>query len=708
MVSVRPLVMAVFCFGSLLSAEEALRPESEAASPPARRSSADSNPPEDDSPVLLRRHESLVIVGGTLDPAIERRNDGVYRDSLFPRDDQLFHTLDAGINAGQHEGGGKSVEIRRFGFNLDHGGVGGGLKVLVDNVQQNQGTHGHGQGYLGALKGVTPELIDNVDVLNGPFDAQYGDFSGLGVVHVRLKERLAAPLSLRLQAGNFESFRGFAAWSPRLDGADAFLAYEGSRTDGPFLNPLAYARDNLTLSYTRRLRAGAALGLRLAVNRNDFTSSGQIPLDEVEAGRLDRFGFVDPDNGGRGRSATMSLHYRRPLGGSGLLKADAFVSRSLFDIYSNFTFFRNDEANGDEIQQHDSRLQEGASLQFLRAHRLFGRSAVLVAGGSLHASQIRVSLEPTVARRPIGVSTDAHADVTNAAGYLQEGVNLWGGRLHIEAGLRFDHFRFAVDDFVDPSGSGARGAARFQPKAGLAITPSLCVPLRLHLNYGRGISSQDARGVVRDPSGPKISATDVYQVGLSASGRTSLAADLFLVDRSNEQIYIPDDGRLEFKGPSRAYGFEVKASTVIARGLSLNGGLTRVIDAFYRGTSPRVYVDKAPHAVVNVGLTLSEARGWSGSLRFRHASDYRLDGEDASVRASGLRVLDLSVARRLGSRATLIVAVDNLTGAAYYETQNYFESRLRPGDPVVARIHASPGYPRTFAAGVTLELPRRY
>jgi Carboxypeptidase regulatory-like domain len=83
-------------------------------------------------------HESLVITAAALDPSIERRNDAIYRDTLFSRDDQVFHTLDAGINAGQHEGGGKSLEIRRFGFNLDHGGVSGGLKVLVDNVQQNQ------------------------------------------------------------------------------------------------------------------------------------------------------------------------------------------------------------------------------------------------------------------------------------------------------------------------------------------------------------------------------------------------------------------------------------------------------------------------------------------------------------------------------------------------------------------------------------------
>ena len=34
---------------------------------------------------------------------------------------------------------GSPLEIRRFGFNLDHGGVNGGLKVLLDDVQQNQG-----------------------------------------------------------------------------------------------------------------------------------------------------------------------------------------------------------------------------------------------------------------------------------------------------------------------------------------------------------------------------------------------------------------------------------------------------------------------------------------------------------------------------------------------------------------------------------------
>ncbi len=647
-------------------------------------------------------HESVVIVSSQLDPAIERRNDALYKNTLFSRDDQVFESLNAGINAGQHEGGGKSLEIRRFGFNLDHGGVNGGLKVLVDDVQQNQGTQGHGQGYLGQLKSLTPELIADVDILNGPFSAEYGDFSGLGVVHIRLKESLPDQLTLRLQGGSFATRRAFVAYSPVLKRADAFIAYEGTRTDGPFLSPLRYKRDNLTGNYTRHFGEHQALGFKLNIGRNDFFSSGQIPLDEVAAGRLDRFGFIDPDNGGRAKTAILGVYYRREWKSGDVLKVDGFLGRSLFDLFSNFTFFLKDEVNGDEIQQHDSRLQQGANAQYLHPFTVFGQRALLIAGGNLHANQINVGLYHSVSRNPFSIETSAHANVTNAAGYVQQGIDLFKGHLHLDGGIRYDYFRFTVDDHVTPAFSGTQSAARLQPKFNLSLTPSDRVPLTLYVNYGRGISSQDARGTVRDPSGPKISTTDFYQVGTSHHIRKfSLSTDLFLIDHSNEQVYIPDDGSIEFAGPSRAYGFEVKSSVQLTRYLAMSGGLTRVMNAFFRATSPRVYVDSAPHTVGNASVTLTGFHGFTGSLRYRHASGYRLDGEDARIRASGLDVLDFSMNRRIRQWVDFNLSIDNLTNKRYFETQNYFESRLSPGDEVKARIHGTPGYPLSITAGLT-------
>jgi outer membrane receptor protein involved in Fe transport len=650
-------------------------------------------------------HESVVITASQLDPTIDRRNDTIYKNSLFSRDDQIFHTLAAGINAGQHEGGGKSVEVRRFGFNLDHGGVSGGLKVLVDNVQQNQGTQGHGQGYLGQLKSLTPELVEDVNILNGPFSAEYGDFSGLGVVHIRLKESLPDQLTLRLQGGSFATFRTFATYSPQLKSADALLAYEGSRTDGPFKSPLRYQRDNLTGNYTLRLNEREALGFKFNAGRNDYFSSGQIPLDEVAAGRLDRFGFLDPFNGGRVRLATFGTYYRKESSSGSIFKVDGFLSRSLFDLYSNFTFFLNDEVNGDEIQQHDSRLQEGLNAQYLKPYHLFGQHALFTAGANFHANQINVGLNHTVNRNPIAVSTKAHANVTNTAGYVQQSVELFEGKLNVSGGLRYDYFRFKVEDRVSAEFSGTQGASRFQPKASLSFTPSTRLPATLYFNYGRGISSQDARGVVQQPDAAKVSTTDFYQLGTSHNfKRFSLTTDLFLIDRSNEQVYIPDDGSIEFKGPSRATGFEVKTSASLTKYLSFNGGVTKVMNAFYRGTFPRVYVDSAPHVVSDAGLTLSNWRGLSGSLRMRYTSSYRLDGEDRNIQATGLTVLDLSVSKKLRRWVDFNLSIDNLMDKRYFETQNYFESRLRPGDPVMARIHATPGYPRTVTAGLTFRL----
>lgn len=649
-------------------------------------------------------HEELVINSSTIEPNIERRNEKIYEGTLFSRDDQIFQTLDAGINAGQHEGGGKSLEIRRFGFNLDHGGVNGGLKVLTDNVQQNQGTQGHGQGYLGSLKSLSPELVKDVEILNGPFSAEYGDFSGLGVVHIKQREELPQQLTARLQGGSFNSFRSFLAYSPKFKNIASFIAYEHSQTAGPFINPLDYGRDNLTANLTYKLSERHSIGFKFNGGRNDFRSSGQIPLDEVFANRLDRFGFLDPDNGGKVRNGTLGIYFRDEDKEGRIFKVDGFIARSLFDLWSNFTFFLNDPINGDEVQQHDSRLQEGINAQLLQPVKFGDVIGVFSFGGNFHANQINVGLDKSIARKPFEVVTKANAKVNNYAAYAQQSLDLFEGHLHFDFGLRYDYFTFKIDDLVNPILSGSDGEGKFQPKFNAAYTPSHRFPVTFHFNYGRGITSQDARGVVQKPENPKLATTDFYQFGTSFnSNRFSATFSSFLIDRSNEQVYIPDDGSIELTDPSRSYGFETKTSFNINRFFSFNAGITQVLEAYYRETNPRIFLDSAPKQTINGGITLNDWNGWSGSVRYRHINNYRLDGIDDSIRASGFDIIDLSANKRLRKWLELNFSIDNLTNKHYFETQNYFESRLTPASPIVSRIHATPGYPITFTFGLTFK-----
>jgi len=680
--------------------------------------------------VIPTGQESIVITATEADPAIDRRNDSVYKNTLFLRDDQLFETLDSGINAGQHEGGGKSLEFRRFGFNLDHGGLNGGLKVLVDDIPQNQATQAHGQGYLGWLKALSPELVDDVDIINGPFSAEYGDFSALGVIHIRLKEHLDDTWMLRAQGGSFNGYRTFAAWSPHLKDADSFLSWEHAYTDGPFKTPLNYVRDNITGNYTFKIGGAQSLGFKFNAGRNDFNSSGQIPLDLVYSGVLDRFGYMDSSDGGKVRNATGSVYYKKNLSVKDTLRADGYVTRSLFDLFSDFTFYLSDPINGDGIQQHDSRLQEGVSTQYIHAGKAFGLPSLFMAGANLGDNWINVDLFHDKDRRiiapvlPVPGSpfpgkpwTEADVHITNPAFYAQEG--LYFKHLHVDAGLRIDDFRFNLADRFAAANTGLSHAIAAEPKANIVYTPSDHLPVALHFNFGRAVTSQDARGMALDPTAPKIATTNFYMIGTSHQmKRLSASTDMFLIDRQHEDVYDPDNGAMDYQGPSRSYGWEAKTSFQLMDHISWNAGLTQVSNAFYLGTFPRQYVDSAPHSVGNSRLSINEWHGLNSSLRYRHISSYLVVNADYGpdttsylaalpytnayeTHATGLDVIDVAATKKLFRGLEWNLSVDNLNNKHYYETQNFFYSRVTPTAPIEARVHGTPGYTIGFTTGLT-------
>jgi outer membrane receptor protein involved in Fe transport len=655
---------------------------------------------------LASTTQTLTVTAHVVEPTVDQRDAELFNRTLFTRDDQVFQTLGAGLSLGQHAGGGKSLEVRRFGFNLDHGGTGGGLKVMLDGIQQNSVSGGHAHGYLGSLKGLSPELIQDVSLINGPFNAQYGDFSGLGVVNITTRDEMPDRLTGRIQFGQFNTRRFFGAYSPHWNQTRGLLALESSYSDGPYKRPLEYLRNNLTGVWSRSLSASETLVFRMYGSTNNYYAAGQLPVDQVEAGHLDRFGNIDPTDGGASRSGTFAGYYTKNYADGAVFKADGMVNRLLFDLFSNFTFFLDDPVNGDGFVQHDSRLQEAANAQYQKPHAFGngGTFGTLFTGVNYLANQINLKLSGRNGRVPTDLRTAAHTNVTNVGFYGQENLVLASGKLRVDLGLRYDSFQFGVEDRMTAAPRIARAGGAWQPKAGVAYSPLESLPLTLYANYGRAVTSTNARALIADPGSVLAATTDFYQFGTSHNyGRFSAATSWFWIDRANEMIYAADSGTSEFVGPSRSYGFEVKSSMQIVRWLSWNGSITKVANAFYRGTSPREYVDRAPHFTAYSALTMSEFHGWSGSLRMRAINRYRLNGEGAGATVPGHTVWDLSLARRINRWLELNFAADNLLDKFYYETFEMYTSRLKDQEPL-ERVHGTPGYPRTIMAGVTVRL----
>jgi outer membrane receptor protein involved in Fe transport len=656
---------------------------------------------------LASASEVLTVTEHIVEPTVDRRDGQIFNKTLFSRDDQMFQTLGAGLNFGQHAGGGKSLEIRRFGFNLDHGGAGGGLRFMRDDVFINDISGGHAHGYIGSLKSLTPELVEGVNLINGPFNAQYGDFSALGVVTIDTRKTLADKIMARAQYGQFNTKRVVAGYSPEWGKNTALIAYEYSSSDGPFVRPLEYTRHNITTTYARALNQTDKFTLRAWGATNRSFSPGQLPVDAIEEGLFDRYGFIDPTEGNDEQAGTLAATWERESGSGSKWKINGAINRALFELYSNFTFYLDnpDLPQGDAITQHSSRLQQQANLLYQGPH-IFKSGAVFgtfTAGVNLIANQADLTLTGRDGRSPTDLRTAANVNISNPGTYAQESLVMAGGKLRVDLGLRYDAYFMSIRDRINVGDNPSQQQGYWQPKASVAYTPKLGAPLTLHANYGRSATSADSRSLLSLRLPTLAATTDFYQVGTSHNaGRFSAATSFFMIDRSNEFVYVSDSGLTELGGPTRSTGFEVKSSFNLTRTLSLNGSISKVSNAFYKDTEPREYIIRAPHFTAYSALTLTDWHGWSGSLRFRTINHYTLTPDNA-VSAPGHTVWDFSIAKPINRWFDINFSMDNLFNKTYYETLALYESQLR-GQDAKERIHATTGYPRTVIGGVTIHL----
>jgi outer membrane receptor protein involved in Fe transport len=622
-----------------------------------------------------------------------------------------------GLAVVQHAGGGKANQYLLRGFDADHGTD---VALTIDGVPVNNPTHAHGQGYAD-LNFVIPEVVERVEVDKGPYFVEHGDFATAGAVNL-VTRRAAAENSATFQAGRFDIFRGLVIGGGELAGADTLLAVEGYGQDGPFENPEDYTRYNLfaRAGVERDDRGG---DLTFTSYRGSWNASGQIPLRAVRAGTLDRFGSVDPTEGGTSQ--------RHQLYGRAWWRPDADTEARLLaygayydlDLFSNFTFFARDPENGDQIEQKDKRFFGGGEARL--AHRLrLGRRGVELAGAlGLRGDNIANQLSYTRARRFLSPVTDHNVGQVDAYGWVRADVT-WTPWLRTLVGLRLDDLYLDVDNDLqqatDPElrGQGTEHELVVSPKASVVLSPftesSRLAATQLFVNYGEGFHSNDARGVVRtqDPVDPTAKARG-GELGARTRllDRLDLAAALWLLDLESEIVFVGDEGTTEPSGATRRWGGELEARLHILDWLFLDLDYTRTVARFRFAPDGEDRVPLSPRWTLAGGLAARRDDGLFGSLRVRAISS-RPANEDGSLEAAGYTVWDLQLGKtwelprwRIGDRAVRLTArIDliNLFDRDYREAQFATTSRL-PGEAApVEDIGFTPGYPLTAIGSLTV------
>ena len=604
-----------------------------------------------------------------------------------------------GLVVSQHAGGGKSDQYFIRGFDADHGTD---IALFADGVPVNLVSHGHGQGYADT-HWMIPETIDTVDMHKGPYAARYGDFYTAGALELKTIDRIDGPTlwtiagtSLTQRFGPNRRVVGMA--SPV---ETSLIAVELGEADGPFVHEQSFRNGKLLAKWRGALGPGE-LRVQATSYIAEWNQSGQIPEGEVAAGRLDRFGAIDPTEGGTAhRSSLQGAYVWRALGGD--VRASAYGVRNDLMLFSNFTLFARDPAHGDQIEQRDARWLYGGELRY---ERTFGTRALLTAGAQLRHDIAETGLWHTESRTRLADCFGAPAPcnhtknrIWNVGLFSEANISAlpW---LHVFPGVRVDALSWNVEDLATRVLDAPTHKAIVSPK--LSVQLHATDQVNFFFNSGAGFHSNDARAAVTSAGEGALARALGAEAGVRMRPypRARVTADIWYLHLSSEQVWSGDAGGTEASDPTRRFGLDLEGSFDVLPWLSLDGSATWSRSTFVGNAGNGGALALAPRWMGSAGAAVRDATGFV-SLRARGIAD-RPGNDDGSLTAEGFLLFDLIAGRQLGHHVTLELTITNLFDTEWREAQFAEESRVSETAPLVEQMHFTPGTPLTATLAVAI------
>jgi outer membrane receptor protein involved in Fe transport len=601
-----------------------------------------------------------------------------------------------GLIINQHQGGGKAEQYLLRGFDADHGTD---LALFVDGLPVNLRSHAHGQGYAD-LHFLIPETVKAVEVVKGPYFPEYGDFDTAGAI-LFLTRDYVEENTLEVGGGSFNTQRYVALISPTRDALKTLIAFEGYRSDGPFEHPNGYLRFNLFAKASANIAEDMKLAVWASLYRAEWHGSGQIPERAIRSGLIDRFGAIDPNEGGVTQRTNLNIDYSWRVTDTQLLAVHVYGSYYALSLFNDFTLFLNDPEHGDMINQRDRRFVAGADTQYAIRSTPFGIPVTSTAGFQYRIDTPHVVLANAVQRHQVGRIQDVSIVEQSYSPYVKFDLTPIE-KVRLVTGARGDIFRFQGTEHVDttePFETRDVTKARPNVKANLILGP--WVATELFANFGTGFHSNDARAVLINPSLDALPTAKGYEFGFRtrALPRTDIFATYWFLDLSSELVFVGDDGTTEARGRTHREGVEFGVKVQPLDWLSFTGDFTYTTKAEFVDTGTPIPL--APIWTARADITVRLPWGLSSSFEMRYLGDRPAD-EERQFTARGYTLFNWTGRYRYRNLEAFL-SIENLTNVQWREAQFAFTSRL-PGELAegVNDLHFTPGAPRSFLGGIAV------
>ncbi len=593
-----------------------------------------------------------------------------------------------GLFIAQHAGGGKAEQIFLRGFDVDHGTD---VQVSVDGMPINMVSHAHGQGYADAHF-IIPETVNNIDFGAGPYYAEHGNLNTAGYVAFGTFNKIAKS-RVQVEAGRFNSYRALAMidlLKKNKERQSAYIAGEVFYGDGPTENKQNFNRFNIFSKYNRALSNKTNLVVSASAFSSKWNASGQVPERAIENGTINRFGSIDPSEGGNTERYNANVLVNHQFNNGSTWQNQFFYSRYKFNLYSNFTFFLNDPVNGDEIQQQEARNLLGFVSTF-KEKTFFGKAVL----SSTDAIGIRYDatnsskLANVIKRQFLNNVKLGDVKEANAYAFTQQQLSI--GKWEVDAGVRLDYFNFNYFARLTNTQLPQQNKSIISPK--FNVQYNLKKEIQVYVKTGKGFHSNDTRVVTDNTVTQVLPAAYGVDFGVNLKPAKNLLLNIAVWNLYLQQefVYVGDAGIVEASGKSRREGLDIIARYQISKNIFANTNINFTKPRAIGETKGNDYIPLAPTATSTGGFFYKKLTGFNGGLSYRYIKN-RPANEDNTIVAKGYFLLDASL-NYTRSKYELGLSMENIFNIDWNEAQFATESRLQNETDPVTELHFTPGVP---------------
>jgi len=610
-----------------------------------------------------------------------------------------------GMIISQHSGEGKANQYYLRGFNLDHGFD---FAQTVATLPVNMPTHAHAQGYADS-NFLIPELVSGVQFRKGPYYAENGDFSSAGSATINYFNVLDRPV-VSYTGGSFDYRRFLGAVSPKVGSGNLLAAFEYEQDNGPWVSPNGKDKYNGVVRYslgdTRNGMSLTFLGFR-----NHWHSTDQIPQRAVDAGEIDRFGFIEETDGGETYRYAGAFDWL-VSDANDSTRITAHVQRYGVQLFHNFTYFMDDPENGDQFEQFEERWTTGGKITHRKLRRVGGKSTETLFGVDLRNDSVGgpLGLYHTRATERLSTLRADDADQVSVGMFAESEIE-WSRTLRTTFGLRGDVYHWNVVS-NNPLNSGKDTSGILSPKISAAFGP--WKGTELYANWGLGYHSNSALGIMlqvdpttgdsatRSPAFARANGAE-FGVRTVALKGVQTTATVWYLGFDSELIYVGDSGSTEEGPASRRKGIEITNYVYPNKWLAADLDLSFSQARFKDVPEGEDYVPGSLNRVISAGLGVNPpagvAHGPFGSVRLRHFGPRPLL-EDNSVQSKSTSIVNGEVGYQFSPRIRLRIEGFNLFDAEVSDIDYFFESRLQNEPAPVEDLHFHAAIPRSFRASL--------